>query len=301
MKKESFAQGVIFMLLSAIGLALTGLLGKFGLDYMNITALIFWRYLASLFLISVCMWWMGLFKESIRVHHIKMHLLRAFFVLATQYCYYFYLQKNTLLNAMVLINTGPIFIPIIEWAVLRQKVGLSTWISLAISFAGVLLVLQPDADLFVKMSWIGLLAGIMQGASQIVFGINSKEERSDLSIFYLFVFCAIFSLLPFLIVGPFATPMISLGWSNLFWLIGGLGVASILNQFFRAIAYQHGTPSRLSPFMYVSVLLAGLWDWLFFQNVPNEIAIIGASLVVLGGISKIYLRFIILKNKTPKD
>jgi len=289
------------MILSAIGLALTGLLGKFGLDYMNLTALIFWRYLASLFLFSLCMWWMGLFKESIRVQNVKMHLLRAFFVLGTQYCYYFYLQKNTLLNAMVLINTGPLFIPIIEWAILRQKVGVSTWISLVISFIGVLLVLQPDLDLFVKASWIGLLAGVMQGASQIVFGINSKEERSDLSIFYLFVFCALFSLIPFLIIGSYA-PSISKEQSQvLYWLIGGLGVASILNQLFRSIAYQHGTPSRLSSFMYVSVLLAGLWDWLFFNNIPNEISIIGALLVVLGGISKIYLRFKILKNKPPKN
>lgn len=294
-KKESFHRGVVFMLLSAVGLALTGLLGKLGLKYMDLTAVIFWRYVASLILCVFFMWWMDLFKKGIRVKNLKLHLLRAFLVLSTQYCYYFYLQKDTILNAMVLINTGPLFIPVIERAFLGQKVGVSTWVSLAISFAGVLLVLQPDTDLFSKVGWIGLLAGVMQGASQIVFGINSKEERSDLGVFYLSLFCFLFSIIPFLIFGSSYIP------AKEFWnfsaLIGSLGVASILNQLARAEAYQHGTPSRLSSFMYASVLLAGLWDWLFFHNIPNTFSILGSFLVVLGGLSKIYLRSYILSRK----
>lgn len=296
--KESFHQGVLFMLLSAVGLALTGLLGKVGLGYMDLTALIFWRYLASFILCFLFMWWMNLFKEGIRVQNLKLHVLRAFLVLTTQYCYYFYLQKNSILNAMVLINTGPLFIPIIEWAILRQKVGVSTWISLIISFMGVLLVLQPDKDLFSRVGWIGLLAGVTQGASQIVFGINSKVERSDLGVFYLSLFCLILSLGPFLVFGEMAVPKYEL--THLFWIVGALGVASILNQLARAVAYQHGTPSRLSSFMYASVLLAGLWDWLFFGDVPNAFSIMGSILVVLGGLSKIYLRIKILDYKNRK-
>mgnify|MGYP002784182046 CR=1 FL=1 len=297
MKKESFSQGVLFMLLSATGLALTGLLGKFGLNYMDLTALVFWRYFTSFVLCAAFMWCLGLFNEGFRVQDVKMHILRALLVLTSQYCYYFYLEKNTLLNALVLLNTGPLFIPIIERVVLKERVGVSTWVSLAISFVGVLFVLQPDADLFIKISWIGLLSGVTQGASQIVFGINSKTERSDLGVLYLFLFCVFFSLIPYLFMGRIAIPREVNSSVAVYWLLGGLGAASILNQLFRAIAYQHATPSKLSSFMYVSVLLAGLWDWLFFKNIPNVFSIIGAALVVIGGISKIYLRFHILKRK----
>jgi drug/metabolite transporter (DMT)-like permease len=300
MQKESFSQGVIFMLLSATGLALTGLLGKFGLNYMDVTALIFWRYLTSFILCAFIMWGVGLFNEGFQVHNIKMHVLRAFLVLTSQYCYYFYLQKNTLLNAMVLINTGPLFIPIIERVFLKQKVGVSTWVSLAISFVGVLFVLQPDKDIFIKMSWIGLLAGITQGSSQIVFGINSKAERSDLGVLYLLFFCALFSLIPFLFMNRAEIPP-EIHSPMMYWMLVGLGFASILNQLFRVIAYQHATPSKLSSFMYVSVLLAGVGDWLFFNDVPNAFSIMGAAFVVLGGILKIYLRFHILKRKKHLD
>jgi len=198
----------------------------------------------------------------------------------------------------VLVNTGPLFIPIIEWAVLRQKVGVSTWISLIISFLGVLLVLQPDKDLFSQVGWIGLLAGVTQGASQIVFGINSKVERSDLGVFYLSLSCLILSLGPVLFFGKMTVPTYEL--THIFWIVSALGIASILNQLARAVAYQHGTPSRLSSFMYASVLLAGLWDWLFFGNLPNAFSIMGSILVVLGGLSKIYLRIKILDYKNRK-
>ncbi len=297
MKKESFSEGVLFMLLSATGLALTGLLGKFGLNYMDLTALVFWRYLISFLLCILFMCSFGLFNEGFRVRDVKMHILRAFFVLTSQYCYYFYLDKNTLLNALVLLNTGPLFIPVIERVILKQRVGVSTWVSLAISFVGVLFVLQPDADLFIKMSWIGLLSGVAQGASQIVFGINSKTERSDLGVLYLFLFCVFFSFIPYLFWGRMEVPREINSSLMIYWLLAGLGVASILNQLFRAMAYQHATPSKLSSFMYVSVLLAGLWDWFFFKNIPNTFSIIGAVLVVIGGLSKIYLRSYILSRK----
>lgn len=294
-KKESFNRGVVFMLLSAAGLALTGLLGKVGLNYMNITALIFWRYLVSCILCLPLIWWLGGFKEGIQVQNIKLHFLRAFLVLTTQYFYYYYLQKNTILNAMVLVNTGPLFIPIIERVFLKQRVGVSTWVSLVISFVGVLFVLQPDKDLFSQLGWMGLLAGVTQGASQVVFGMNSKVERSDLGVLYLMFFCMLISLFPFLFWGE--TKVSSQGFFLLDWVLVGLGIASILNQLARAEAYQHGTPSRLSSFLYASVLLAGLWDWIFFNDIPNAFSIMGAILVVLGGLSKIYLRFRILKQK----
>lgn len=291
MQKESFVQGVIFMILSVIGLALTGLLGKFGLKYMDLTALIFWRFATSFLLCSLLLWWAGVFKHGIHVTNIKMHVFRAFFVLGTQYCYYFYLEKNSLLNAMVLLNTGPLFIPIIEWLVLRHKVGMSTWISVIIAFIGVLFVLQPDVDLFSKMSVIGLLAGIMQAASQIVFGMNSTVERSDLGVFYLFSFCSLFSVVPFLFFGTTYPSFDVKPLWMICGLIGALGLASLFNQLFRTVAYQHARPSRLASFMYIAVLLGGLWDWMFFNNIPNVFSILGAVLVVFGGFFKLYVSF----------
>ena len=294
MREESFTAGTIYMLLSAVGLALTGLLGKIGLESMDLTALIYWRFLTAFILCLAFIWITGSFKGVFHPENFKMHLLRAFFVLVTQYCYYFYLEKATLLNAVVLLNTGPLFIPIIEKFVFKDRIGVSTWVAVIVSFIGAVCVIQPDSDLFTSMGWIGLVAGLSQAASQVVFGINSKAERSDLGVLYLCFLCAIFSFLPFLLM---ERSWIDVQNPEIYWVIVGIGIATLFNQSFRAAAYRHATPSKLASFMYFSVLLAGLWDWMFFDKIPNTLSLIGAALVVTGGILKVYLRHKILQKR----
>ncbi|MBS0625393.1 MAG: DMT family transporter [Verrucomicrobia bacterium] len=299
MKHESFSSGVIYMLLSATGLALTGLLGKIGLQNMDLVTLIFYRFVASFILCAIVLWIIGDFKHGFTFSNYKLHLSRAVFVIGTQYCYYYYLEQSTLMNALVLMSTSPIIIPVLERVFLRHKIGVSTWVGIAVSFIGVLFVLQPEKGLLAKTSLIGLLAGFGQAASQVVFGINSKTEKSDLGVFYLFLLCALFSTGPFIWAQETGMAVtISGDW--IYWLPAALGFASIFNQLFRAAAYRHSTPSRLASFLYFSVVLGGIWDWLFFDKIPNTYSIIGACLVVGGGLLKIYLRALILKRNAPR-
>jgi drug/metabolite transporter (DMT)-like permease len=191
---------------------------------------------------------------------------------------------------------GPLFIPIIEWAVLRNKVGISTWVGVVVSFIGLIFVLQPDEGIFSFLSLIGLLSGLSQGASQVVFGINSKAERGDLGVLYLFLLVSIISLIPYLFIHSTWVP--GQEWSHwIILLLLFIGISSTCNQMARAVAYQHGTPSRLSSFLYFSIVLAAFLDWAIYDKIPNELSIIGACLVILGGLLKIYLRAQILKNK----
>jgi drug/metabolite transporter (DMT)-like permease len=296
-KKESFAAGVLWMLGSATSLSIIGLLGKLIEKSIRLPALIFWRFFSAFVICLVILWCMGKLKGGFRTGNIKMHLLRTFFVLLAQYCFFSYIQQSTLLNAIVLLNTGPLFIPIIDRLILKKRVGRSTWVGVVVSFIGVLLILQPDTGIFSSMSLIGLMAGLSQGVSQIVFGISSRTERSEISVLYLIFLCAFFSLFPYLFLE-------SSTWKEnpvdrmqvIYWIIG-LGAASVANQLFRAEAYQHGTPSRLASFLYFSVLLGGVFDFIIYGRVPNVLSAIGAVLVISGGVLKIYLRHLILKNK----
>ena len=287
-KQESFALGVSFTLLSSLGMSLIGLFGKIGDQIFSLTGLIFWRFFAA-FIISVIFFWiLGDFKRPLRIGNVKMHIMRACLVLIAQYSYYFYIEKGTLLNGTMLLCTGPLFIPLIEWVFLRKKVGHSTWISLVVSFIGVICILQPDREIFSMLSAMGLLSGICQGGSQVVFGLNAREERSDLGVLYLMFFSALFSLGPYVIQEAHHISESGGLWMSILLVIA-LGASSVFNQMSRAVAYRHGTPSKLAVFLYFSVVIAGFWDWLVFKDIPNILSMIGAFLVILGGILKIYI------------
>ncbi|MCF7806162.1 MAG: DMT family transporter [Simkaniaceae bacterium] len=299
-KKGSFSLGVLLTLTSGIGYSLTALMAKFAEDSLHVPSLIFWRYFIGFL---ICLTWMtliGHFRRDIHFRNLKLHFLRAFFVLGAQYGFLYYLKSNTLLNALVLINTGPLFIPMIEKLILKNRVGRSSWIGVIVSFIGVILVLQPNREIFSLMSLVGLSSGLCQGASQVVFGINSQTEKSDIGILYLFFLCSVFSLIPYLFSEATFHDTEQVRMGNLSLLLLGIGLFSVVNQLFRAQAYKTSTPSRLSPFLYSSVLLAAFYDWAIFHTVPNLLTSIGTFLVISGGIAKIYLRHKALKKLIPK-
>lgn len=286
-KEESFPMAAGYTLLSASGMSLVGLLGKLGDSIFLLPSLIFWRFLSGFLICFTMLWFMGLIRHQFWVKNLKMHLLRALLVLGAQYSFYYYIQKESLLNGTMLLSTGPLFIPIIEWIVLKKKVRAASWLAIGISFVGVICVLQPDREIISLFSAIGLFSGICQGASQVVFGINVKEERSDVGVLYLMFFCALLSLGPFLI-GETIEPGDRGGFWPSILLVLGLGLASVFNQLARATAYQHGEPSRLAVFLYFSVILAGFWDWLVFNQLPNWLSVLGAVLIICAGILKLY-------------
>lgn len=296
MKSESFYKGIGYMLLSATGMSLVGLFGKLGLADFTVSALIFWRFLASFLLFFLALLATGRLEGIFDFEAVKIQVLRAFFVLSAQYCFFYYLEQNTLLNASALLNTGPIFISLIDWAILRHKVGRSSWIGCVVAFVGAIFILRPDAGIFSLVSLVGLLSGVSQGASQVVFGLAAHEKRPYIGVLHLFALCSLLSLFPFLF---FHTEMVEgkqFAGFDLLWIFC-IGVGSISNQLFRADAYRYSTPSRLSPFLYFTVLLAGIWDWVFFGKTPDFFSILGTVLVVLGGLIKIYLRKIILEKE----
>lgn len=295
MTTKSFVTGTFFILLSATGIALLGLLGKLGNEFFTLEALIFWRYLTAFFLCILLFAFLGKLRQ-LSLKNFKIHFLRAFFVLSAQYSFYFYIQRNTLLNGLVLLSLGPLLIPLIEWVIHRHPIGKSTRVGLVVSFVGVLFILQPDKSIFSFLSLIGVLAGVCQGVSQVVFGISSKKEKAELSLIYLFFFCTVLSLFPYLLFASFSVSRQEGGIYSLL-LLFALGIVSILTQFTRAIAYKHGTPSRLATFLYFSILLGGVFDWVVFNKEPNSLSVLGTIFVVLGGFLKIYLRSKILKNK----
>lgn len=296
MHKESFSKGVIYTLISAAGIAFIGLFGKLGASEFSLDALIFWRYVVAFLLCVMTLWVSGRLYNVFSFTNPKLHFLRAFFVLGAQYSFYYYIQRDTLLNGLTLLSLGPLSIPLIEWVVTRRPIGKSTWVGLAVSFVGMLCILQPGAGIFSLLSVIGVLAGLSQGCSQVVFGLSVKSERTEISILYLFFLCMIVSFIPYLYFGS----SVELTESHSMYaimLIAVLGVASMLSQLTRAAAYKHGTPTRLSTFLYFSILLGGLSDWLIFHKAPNALSILGAVLIIMGGVLKIYLRSIIIKSK----
>ena len=171
----------------------------------------------------------------------------------------------------------------------------STWVSLFLCLAGVIFILQPDRDILSVISLIGLIAGLGQAGSQVLYGKNAHKEKNDVNLFYLFFLSTIFSLLPLLLWFVFSktepwNKILQVGLHPSFVDLSllGLSLATIVNQVCRGMAYRSCKPSTLAPFLYVAVLVSAVFDFLVFGSLPNYYSMIGAILVVVGGLIKLY-------------
>ncbi len=283
-------RGILYMLLSAVGLSFFGLFVKLGTSSVSFFLLTFLRFLVPLLLIlPLFIWKIGIPKFT-HLSHFYLLLGRVGCLLIYQYAIFYYLSKSSLLTATVLLNTAPFFIPLMERVFMQHQIRKELIFGMLVSFLGVLFILKPTEGIMGWNSWIGLVAALGQAGSQIFFGLQSRSEKNATNLFYLFFFSMILSFVLFLAIAPFEQ---GIGFEIeslrsvdqiFYWCLLGLGLATISNQAFRGMAYQHARPGILAPILYVSVPVSGVLDWVFFDQLPDRWSALGTVLVIFGGI-----------------
>ncbi len=211
------------------------------------------------------------------------YLLRAVFGLCGFYLFIWAAGLGSLVSANVLLNTTPIFIPVIGAAVLGKQISLKLWGAIALGFLGLLLVVQPNAELLRNpANLIGLGAGL-SAAIEFLTVRRLAQTQSPLSqtLYYL--------LIGAVLMAPVALwQWRSLDTNSLGFVVAA-AAAFLLFQLLLVQAYRYAEPHQIGAFQYSSVIFSAVIGWLFFNEIPNAIAISGMVLVTIGGVLSIYL------------
>ncbi len=256
-------------------------------DGLPIIQILFFLNLISLICITPIALRNGV--AHLKTHELPTHLLRDCCGAASYFLYYMAIRYLNLTNATTLNYTAPFFVPVIWWIWMREKIDRHVWWSIIVGFAGVALILNPTKTLFQEGFLFGVFAGLTSAISFVALRLlNLKKEPMTRTLFYYFLFSAIFTL-PFTIVyWEDPTPME--------WLkMGFIGLSTVTAQMLLTVAYRYGTASYLSPLGYSTVVYASIISWIVFQTIPDPRSILGTILIIIGGI----LTFI-LKKKPEK-
>ena len=280
------------MFLSSLTLTLFTLFSKFGTSSIPYFLLVFLRFGIPLLLLVPYFLWTSSIKELFLRKNLTIQLLRCICILIYQYSLFYYLIYASLLDATVMQNTAPLFMPILEWLFFKHRFEKKVILSICISFVGVLCVLQPNRAIFGQLSLAGFLVPLGQAGSQVLYGHQAKHENQKSTLFYQFFICSVISGITFLFAREFFGELSLLKHGTfLLWLnIICLGLASILNQSFRGAAYKHGKASALAPFLYLSIIFSAILDWGLFHHLPNWLSLIGAIFIIAGGLIQVQKR-----------
>ncbi|SPH17291.1 Riboflavin transporter [Defluviimonas aquaemixtae] len=181
---------------------------------------------------------------------------------------------------------APLLVVVFAAMFLGETVRVFRIFSVALGFAGVLIILSPrltavsggEIDTAEALGAVVVLVGAVFAALAQVFVRRLVQvERVSAIVFYFSVNSALLSLisLPFGWVVPDPVTALMLVAAGLF---GGLG------QVLLTSSYRFADASVIAPFDYASMLLALAIGYLIFGEVPTWGVVGGAAIVVFAGI-----------------
>ncbi len=276
MENRSTAKGVISALISFFFLSLIGVLVKLSVAQgAKLWWIVFMQY-ATAFLLAVAISSKDKFR-NLKSQNLTFEFLRGGAGMLSFLCFVFAMTEIPLVDASLLQNTAPIFIPVIALFWLKDVIEKKIWYGVAIGFVGIILIIKPDGATFKAGDLIGLASGAVLGFAYVAMKIITKTDGFKTILFY-FSLTAFVCSLPLGII-YWSNPTI---WGWVFAIGSGISFVSYLSM--QQVAYKHIEANKLSPFNYSVVVFTGLFDWWIFNHVPGLLTIIGIAIVCLGGI-----------------
>lgn len=216
-------------------------------------------------------------------------------------------------EAIAIFFIAPMLTTILSAVFLREKVGKWRWSAVVIGQIGVLTVMRPGSDVFQLASLFPVIAAMGYASLNLLTRYAGRTESTFTLTFYIYFSYVIVGGLMGLYFGdghfvPIAgelfefvfRPWIMPPVEDVFWLIL-LGLLALSGGFFMAHGYRISNPAIVAPMEYIALPLTMLWGYIFFDEWPDHIALLGMSFIVCSGLITIWRERIHQKPKTPSS
>lgn len=191
-------------------------------------------------------------------------------------------------TASILISLIPAATAAVSALWLRERLPWRTWIGLVIALVGtVMVVLSSGKEVRLDpMAWL-VLVSVLAAA---IFFVGQKplfQRNSMLGVTAVTFFAATVASVPFGWHLPQA--LVTASWPRI-WALLWLGVApTFVGYLAWNMAVHRASASRVSSFIYLSPPIALLIGWLWLDEVPNALILVGGA-ITIGGVVLANLR-----------
>ena len=288
---SNLIKAIALLIISALLFSLMGVCIRYASSTVDNASIVFFRNVVGLFIFLPLILQRG--WSFFKTERLWMHTWRSVVGLVAMYGFFYAIAHLKLSNAMVFTYSSPIFIPLIAWLFLKEKITRSMLLAALIGLFGVLCVAKPDTGLLNQLSLIGLSASFLAAMAFVTVRALTATEPPERIVFY---FCAIGT---FISVIPMFWHIRPYTWTELSFLIGA-GLLANISQLVMSNAYRLAPAGQIGPVNYVAIIFAGLWGYLFWQESPDVYSLIGFALILLAIVvcsPVLQRRFSVFKNK----
>ena len=288
-KKKIF--GILFILGAALSFALMNLFVNIAGELPLMQKVFFRNFFATIIVFFTLLF----SKQKFRIHDksciLWLFLRAGIGFLGVILNFYAIDHIGSISDASILNKLSPFFAIFFSVFLMKEKPSIPEIIFVLIAFAGAMLVVNPRFDMKIIPALSGFLSGACAGfAYTCVRVLGKKGERNDMIIFFFSAFSTLVSL-PFMII--YYVPMTGIQW--LYMLLAGLSAAG--GQFFITAAYKQAPAKEIAVFDYAQVLFAAILGFLFLNQIPKTLSIIGYVVIIGAAVGN----FIYLLEKSKRE
>ncbi|MGB3796541.1 MAG: DMT family transporter [Alteraurantiacibacter sp.] len=250
------------------------------------TAIAAWRYgLGAIGLTALLVMRQGL--EPLRnIPRPGMQLLRGAGVAIATICFFASVWLMPLTEAIALAFTQPIFTAILAAIFLGEKLRWQTIAATLVAFVGVLIVLRPNLSAIGPGALLPLFAAfgmaILVTANRAVAGKGSALAMQA----YVAIF-ATATLVPAMVMGHISgLAELQVEWPawHIWSRVAIIAVTASAAHWLIYLGTERAGAATVAPMTYGQLIAATLLGYIFFDELPDLTAMMGAVLIIISGL-----------------
>ena len=277
--------GPFLVFLGAVCLSFGGLIVK-SFEGATLWQILFWRQLFFVILVSIFLLFTYKKKFFIAFYESGIPGFIGGIILGCGFSAYVYAMYNTTVaNTNFIIQTQAIFLAIFGYFFLKEKISKLTLTSIILAVSGIILMvgnsLSPG-----QLSG-NIVACVMPISFSVLIIIVRKNPNVDMIPLQLFAGIAA------MLIGYFVSIKINISINDIFlaFIAGFFQVG--LGFIFITIGAKKTLSAMVGILMMTEAVLGPLWAWIFLEENPQFIALVGGSIILFA----VFIQFYSLLQK----
>lgn len=234
-------------------------------------------------LISIFCWSQSAFKDSIVRSDLPLIILRSIVDVCATIFFLTALLKMPLANVSAILQTLPLTVTLLGALLLGERFGFYRAFAIFFGFIGILLIIKPGSAGFNNYSLFAITAVLFITFREII----TRKISSNSSVFLITLITAT----SITVVG-FAGGIIMQNWvpvqNDILIALMTASLFIFIAYYFSIPAMQFGEISFVSPFRFTLMIWAVIFGFLFFNEIPDLLTIIGLCIVITAGLLTYY-------------
>lgn len=273
---KSYNYGILLFLLAYFSFGVLDTIQKTAVQYHSVFQLLLIKYIFCL-IFSLIIGKKNKKRKLYLSYNYKIQILRCilsvceacFFVLSFRYL--------SLANVHTIGSLAPVLMLIFSYFILKEKISLTSWIAIFVSFLGVVLIMKPGISIFNPYLILPLAAAFFYSLFQVITRLNSKFDNNETMLFYNGLIGTIIMLILSLL---FWQPLHS--FSYIFFIF--LGFFFCAGLYLQIMALSITPASILAPYHYSIIIWAILFGYFVYSDVPDIFTFTGAIIIISSGV-----------------